>query len=1195
MKKRIISFILVLVMLFSCLSLNIFAAESNAEQEGEGAAAAPMTEQELRALCQSYGIGKDGEINLTKDEIAESASSGYIFNNSDSEGEKDNTILGMTGSHHAVNTVIFIDVGGNSGKTFNSADDVQLYVYEEIERKTEGDNTYYRWANKIYWDEAHSDPCDFSYTVAEDGTKTFNDEKLQSYVNGTNKLVIKPIGYASYQAMKDTFSPDNVTAITSPKGEVFYNQITPVGEGKASIWNGYVTNSYTQKSFNPYKINGKNVYCENYETLKSEGMLGAPYAITFDIRHRDGIKTGNIISDVRTNSTKEYWVEKNTSKTYVSANLSVSINEDGALVVSGETLEKKLTAETWYQLTVYHTPRGLDGIKGTSDDNTFHVFLNGEPVIMNVEVGFTAGTNSRLDNAEFEYEGDKLSFYTDFLPMMVRLGQGAKAGIDLDNFRMYQGSFLECKHSWEYSHKHDLENMQNILIAECEWCGKVEVARVPATFDNYNLSKEEIAKASVLKTEFNTDIDSGLGINKQNRQTGRYYAFVDVNCDGEFNEDDIAFYVTDVVREVEATETEDAYITFAPKIYADSQATKELDLSYTVENGTRIFNNAALAEQVGKANFVYHTTTSTKYTAYEKFSPELLFDSFTYSPKANKVETVSNVVSQNLDGTFSWNGYTTNEYLYKSISPFSYKDGTISNYSEMKAAGYFGSSYAITFDIRYHHGTGAVGNFFDAMRSLTANFTSDSSNRVLPLYNLAISSSGELQYVAGKNAANSGFNFENNTWYQLTLYHTPLGPDGIRGNDDDNTYHILVNGKLVATNIQAVADTYTEWDYTYTVTEEDGSTKEVTDTINPALDFVISYFRFGQNKHGIDVDDFRLYRGNLIECSHVAIDGTSTVKDGKCTTCRAEIASYACNICKEDVKCSAHVISTGVAVASRSLTLSESVDMNLYLMLTGEIAKNTDAKIVLDGADGARHAEFALADLVPEADGTYKVTLPLRSIDMMCKVTAAVYASGEKVGATYTTTVADYLAAAYANADTTEKEKALIVATANYGAYAQKYFAGKNGNSAFLGACLPNTFKGCTDEVALAVPKASVTPSLNGPESILPEAFSLVLASTVKIRVYFTLREGYTTECPSDGNGAYYVTVDGILPTELDDGITVTINAVNGDESAECTLTISVNNCLVEIANTAADNDFVNLAKAIYLYGNAAKELTRAE
>ena len=61
MKKRIISFLLVLVMLFSCMSLNIFAAEEETDivefQEGESA----LTEVQQ---YQQYGVGLDGAYNL---------------------------------------------------------------------------------------------------------------------------------------------------------------------------------------------------------------------------------------------------------------------------------------------------------------------------------------------------------------------------------------------------------------------------------------------------------------------------------------------------------------------------------------------------------------------------------------------------------------------------------------------------------------------------------------------------------------------------------------------------------------------------------------------------------------------------------------------------------------------------------------------------------------------------------------------------------------------------------------------------------------------------------------------------------------------------------------------------------------------------------------------------------------------------
>ena len=1151
MKKRIISFILVLVMLFSCLSLNIFAAESNAEQEGEGAAASPMTDEELGELCQSYGIGKDGDINLTKAEMAKlEGQMKYLILNREATDTSAN-VFGIETYENVAREVLFIDVGGDSGRTFNSDDtdniinDVQLYVLEDIELCQENGDYFYRWANKIFWDKDCTKPCDFSYTKADDGTKTFKDPDLQDLVNDSNKLVFRPVNDSSYYATKDLFSPAIVTEITTTgaAGTKYENIITPVDNDpdnkEASIWNGYVTNSYVARSINSYTIDENTVsFSSGYGTFKEKEFLGASYAVTFDIRHRDGIRTGNLLSEMRSVITKEYLYNEASEKTYVSANLPISIDADGTLVINKVKSNYKLTAEQWYQLALYHTPRGMDGIKGTSDDNTFHVFLNGVPIATNLNVAFSAGANASLDNADFEYNGDKVNIYTDFMLYYLRFGQGVKAGIDVDDLRVYYGDFLECKHSWEYSHKHDIESVPSIFVAHCLWCGKTEVATEAET----KLSKEEIASKVapdniVINTEFGEDKKGNVGSSWTN--------FASSDCSKLTKYDNIKFKLLEVKKD-----GDNYYLKWNSDIIATNPNTGADFTDFTMTDG--VYNDTVLA------GLVKDGTVEVKEVNGEK---KVYWKSTGFSGEYIQFNNI------------------------RSCNSNSYQD------NQEK----FGAAFAFTFDFTFD-GTDSINTMFENYRSQTgADYAYIKAG-----INFKVNLDGSLLFYDGAASKHkdTGYDFEVGVPTQLTIYHTPRGINGKKELDangkcagDDNKYHVFINGVHLV-SYQAVEDSNAT-----NLTNKakiDGVEKEIQ--MNPASDFVLYGIRFGQSRKGFAVDNMRLYFDNFKECAHINVKGETSVKDGKCQYCGEELGTY-CNACEDHITRSAHLISTDVAVVNRSLSLTESIDMNLYLALSDAITENADAKIVLDGADGARHAEIALSSLTPEADGTYKVTLPLRSIDMMRKVTAAVYAGGEKVSATYTTTVADYLAEAYADKDTNEKEKALIVATANYGAYAQKYFAGKNDSPTTLDGVLPNTFDGCTDAVALAVPKASVTPSLNGPESIIPVAFSLVLTSAVKIRVYFTLREGYTTECPSDGNGAYYVTVDGILPTELDDEVTVTINAVNGDGSAECTITISVNNCLAEIANTVPDNDYdyVNLAKAIYLYGNAAEELTRAE
>ena len=502
MKKRILSLFLALVMLFSCLSLNIFAAETDSPETQE--TTTPMTAEELKALCQANGIGVSKGYDLTMDDIAalESSMLELVTNSDvDSDGKQ---ALGLGSlKHGTIGSKLFIDVGGDSGTTFGEGD-IKIYYKEDIELVEEGENSFYRWANKLYWDADGTKACDFSYTEDANGTKTFNDDVLQSCVNGVNKLVFASYDSATLKASEEAFSPEVLSKITrAGTSTVYTNLIIPVGEGKPSIWNGYVTDSYIQASLSA--MNSNSDYF-----VKDASYLGAPYAITFDVRHRDGVATGDFLSNLRGYICKEYMVDKNTSA-YVTATLPVKINADGTVVAAGDETDFKLTPEQWYQLTVYHTPRGLDGIKGTDDDNTFHVLVDGE-LVATKKVTFTLKNVSNNDfqvtNSDKTYD---LNIYTDFVLGYIRFGQNIKASIDIDDFRLYRGNLLEHAHKWEYSHKHDVENCQNVLVAECGLCGKTETKDVSMLDKStlYGFSADAIAKIfenNTAKLPFNSAI-----------------------------------------------------------------------------------------------------------------------------------------------------------------------------------------------------------------------------------------------------------------------------------------------------------------------------------------------------------------------------------------------------------------------------------------------------------------------------------------------------------------------------------------------------------------------------------------------------------------------------------------------------------------------------------------------------------------
>ena len=96
MKNRIISLVLIVVMLFSCLSLEIFAATdagtkattggsgASTAESGESLESADSTEQFIADYFAKYGtIGKSGGFNLDAETFAKKVAASEIIINTD--------------------------------------------------------------------------------------------------------------------------------------------------------------------------------------------------------------------------------------------------------------------------------------------------------------------------------------------------------------------------------------------------------------------------------------------------------------------------------------------------------------------------------------------------------------------------------------------------------------------------------------------------------------------------------------------------------------------------------------------------------------------------------------------------------------------------------------------------------------------------------------------------------------------------------------------------------------------------------------------------------------------------------------------------------------------------------------------------------------------------------------------------------
>ncbi|MBR2466759.1 MAG: DUF4886 domain-containing protein [Clostridia bacterium] len=1110
MKTRIISFLLALVMLFSCLSLNIFAADVKDAPQTESETTTPMTEDDIKTFFEKNCIALPGNNKLTATEISE----------------------------------LFESVGAVSAYTKLTGSNKARHISKDGKTSTSNTPTF------LSSSEAYMD-FELSVHGSQGGTFACGDT-FETYFQFANS------DYSSYA--KAAASTADV-------------------RGKSAV----------------FSLDFK--FCDTYA----------------------------LSDEINVFVYRTYLAHKANSTTMTTLDVvPLTISDDGNLKVksTGEVIANLKGKADYTNIAVHFFPK----------ENKFDVYVDG---VCKVQ-GVTMFTNTQIEQLTFEEgktykNGSTAITFTDlpkgngdFLPSVIRIMQRSTTyhtgtccdktpsaflslsgdQYSLKNMIWYNSeTYIGCAHKWsEYSHSHDLLTESQVLRATCEWCGKSEEKIVPVDkyLGSYDMDKNTISDkltSGDIIINGNIDDDNNFGITNQKRKTGYIAAFVDYDGDTKATVGtDLILYATDLItKKTDTTESgTNSYLTWAAKIYSDSAATKLVDLSYKADaDGNLVFNDANVQNFVGKPFYAALTGSTLKKTE-EAFSPEV------FTECTNGSNSYANLITFDEVGNAIWNGYTTGEYINKSLKDLI----TAENYLDLKAAGVIGAPYAITYDFRWH-GTKAVGGLFEMPRFYKAG---DTKTYVDASYNVSVAADGSFKYFDTETGeyVDTKIDLEVGEWYQITVYHTPRGLDGIRSNADDNTYHVLLNGKLVKTGIQAVADDQVgTWDYAYT--DENGITH--TDTISTVSDFTLGYFRAGQNKRGFDMDDLRIYRGSLLECAHKDANGAHTVKNGVCTTCKAELRpTIRCEMCN------GYVIASDVLVVSRSASIGDSIAFNAYVKLDKEAADYGDAKLVLDttAAGGSKKAEFAISELSPETEGEnkglYKITLPLRSIDMTREITVTYEAVGDTNTYPYKTTINDYLDELLATPQKTAVSD-LVKAMKNYGSYAQIYFAGMNGNPEDLADILPNAKLSDNDKNAIdsvgAEDLAAYAPVITGNAVTVTEG-KLVLTSHTEMKIYFkgsnnvkayesVSEDATATETPlpiynSEIPGEYYVILTEPTPLTFDKERTVVFK----DGENQTTATLSVYSLLhlviTSTDSTAIPDSFKDLARSLYLLGEKAKE-----
>ena len=268
---------------------------------------------------------------------------------------------------------------------------------------------------------------------------------------------------------------------------------------------------------------------------------------------------------------------------------------------------------------------------------------------------------------------------------------------------------------------------------------------------------------------------------------------------------------------------------------------------------------------------------------------------------------------------------------------------------------------------------------------------------------------------------------------------------------------------------------------------------------------------------------------------------------------------------------------------SASLTLTDGVILNYYLLLSEEALADSDAYIHFTSARGL-DVKTSLSEGI-EDNGKYKFSLELRPDQMADVITAKVVYGDGSEGNCINYSVQEYAE----NVAEADDSKALVDAMLKFGAFTQLY-TGKN-----------------TDN--LAVPVSDYTTNASIDESykytldgevpgISVKGATLQIGAYTTIRLKFQLAEGadiqnYTFKCgetvltPEKSGEFYYVYLRNIRPQDLDEMYSFTAS----DGTSTTTFTYSAFTYMKNVLDNAEsyDQTLVNLVNAMYEYHQAAE------
>ena len=311
-----------------------------------------------------------------------------------------------------------------------------------------------------------------------------------------------------------------------------------------------------------------------------------------------------------------------------------------------------------------------------------------------------------------------------------------------------------------------------------------------------------------------------------------------------------------------------------------------------------------------------------------------------------------------------------------------------------------------------------------------------------------------------------------------------------------------------------------------------------------------------------------------------------------------EIAAYV-----DDIGAYYEAISSTV-LSAYNISLGGDISLNFRYKVVNaaKLATFPDAYVEfrVPSPSGIKLTKVYLKDAPIDSDGRYIFSVEVAAAQLTDDITLYMVYDENTIGASYTTSVRDYVDYVLANGEEMEVGYPgvcnLLRAMVNYGAYAQNYFGYNTDNLANSGI-----YSSANDPVQIGTLSENASVSVSGSiEGIKCSGWKISLLSKTTLKVYFTLSnaaisgyditvidpDGKEVEMTAIADGARYrIDIENIEAKHLDDNYTIKIKRIA--DNSEYSVSISVM-CYVSAMKTSADTNMVNLVHALKLYSDAA-------